>query len=133
MVDVVCVGWLYILEVQWLIWFMFKVVICLVNGWVVGGGYSLYVVCDFILVSCEYVCFKQIDVDVGSFDGGYGSVYLVCQVGQKFVCEIFFLGCIYIVEQMYQMGVVNVVVEYVELEIVGLQWVVEINVKLFQV
>jgi len=37
---------------------MFKIVICLVNGWVVGGGYLLYVVVDLILVSSEYGWFK---------------------------------------------------------------------------
>lgn len=37
---------------------MFKVVIVVVLGWVVGGGYFLYVVCDFIIVFVEEVCFK---------------------------------------------------------------------------
>jgi naphthoate synthase len=37
---------LYILEVQRLIRFMPKVVICLVNGWAAGGGHSLHSTCD---------------------------------------------------------------------------------------
>ena len=38
-------GRLHILEVQRLIRFMPKVVIAVVNGWAVGGGHSLHVVC----------------------------------------------------------------------------------------
>ncbi|MGI8492910.1 MAG: enoyl-CoA hydratase-related protein, partial [Acidimicrobiales bacterium] len=39
-------GRLHILEVQRLIRFMPKVVICVVPGWAAGGGHSLHVVCD---------------------------------------------------------------------------------------
>ena len=91
-VDPARAGRLHILEVQRLIRFMPKVVICLVNGWAAGGGHSLHVVCDLTLASREHARFKQTDADVGSFDGGYGSAYLAKQVGQKFAREIFFLG-----------------------------------------
>lgn len=89
-VDPPRAGRLHILEVQRLIRFMPKVVICLVNGWAAGGGHSLHVVCDLTLASREHARFKQTDADVGSFDGGYGSAYLARQVGQKFAREIFF-------------------------------------------
>ena len=74
---------LNILEVQRLIRFMPKVVIAVVNGWAVGGGHSLHVVCDLTLASEEHAIFKQTDADVTSFDGGYGSAYLAKMVGQK--------------------------------------------------
>lgn len=128
-VDVARAGRLHILDVQRLIRFMPKVVICLVNGWAAGGGHSLHVVCDLTLASREYARFKQTDADVGSFDGGYGSAYLARQVGQKFAREIFFLGRTYTAEQMHQMGAVNAVAEHAELETVGLQWAAEINAK----
>ena len=83
---------LNILEVQRLIRFMPKVVIAVVNGWAVGGGHSLHVVCDLTLASKEHAIFKQTDADVTSFDGGYGSAYLAKMVGQKKAREIFFLG-----------------------------------------
>ena len=83
-------GRLHILEVQRLIRFMPKVVICLVNGWAAGGGHSLHGTCDLTLASREHARFKQTDADVGSFDGGYGSAYLARQVGQMFAREIFF-------------------------------------------
>ena len=53
-VDVARAGRLHILEVQRLIRFMPKVVICLVNGWAAGGGHSLHVVCDLTLASREH-------------------------------------------------------------------------------
>ena len=121
-VDKARAGRLHILEVQRLIRFMPKVVICLVNGWAAGGGHSLHVVCDLTLASREHARFKQTDADVGSFDGGYGSAYLAKMVGQKFAREIFFLGETYTAEEMHQMGAVNKVVDHAELEDVAIDW-----------
>ena len=58
-------GRLHILEVQRLIRFMPKVVICVVPGWAAGGGHSLHVVSDLTLASREHARFKQTDADVG--------------------------------------------------------------------
>ena len=115
-------GRLHILEVQRLLRFMPKVVICLVSGWAAGGGHSLHVVCDLSLASAEHARFKQTDADVGSFDGGFGSAYLARQVGQKFAREIFFLGETYDAEAAHRMGMVNAVVPHADLERVGLEW-----------
>jgi naphthoate synthase len=115
-------GRLHILEVQRLIRFMPKVVICVVPGWAAGGGHSLHVVCDLTLASAEHARFKQTDADVASFDGGFGSAYLARQVGQKFAREIFFLGEEYDAEAAYRMGMVNRVVPHAELEHVALDW-----------
>ncbi|SDE06606.1 1,4-Dihydroxy-2-naphthoyl-CoA synthase [Rhodococcus tukisamuensis] len=128
-VDKARSGRLHILEVQRLIRFMPKVVICLVNGWAAGGGHSLHVVCDLTLASREHARFKQTDADVGSFDGGYGSAYLAKMVGQKFAREIFFLGETYTAEEMHRMGAVNKVVDHAELEDVAIEWAGKINGK----
>jgi naphthoate synthase len=128
-IDAARAGRLHILEVQRLIRFMPKVVMCLVSGWAAGGGHSLHVVCDLTLASREHARFKQTDADVGSFDGGYGSAYLARQVGQKFAREIFFLGRDYTAEQMHAMGAVNAVIDHAELETAGVQWAAEINAK----
>jgi naphthoate synthase len=122
-------GRLHILEVQRLIRFMPKVVICVVPGWAAGGGHSLHVVCDLTLASAEHARFKQTDADVASFDGGFGSAYLARQVGQKFAREIFFLGREYSAEQAYRMGMVNEVVTHADLEKVALGWGAMINAK----
>jgi naphthoate synthase len=115
-------GRLHILEVQRLIRFMPKVVICVVPGWAAGGGHSLHVVCDLTIASEEHARFKQTDTDVASFDGGYGSAYLARQVGQKFAREIFFLGREYSAADAQRMGMVNHVVPHAELEQVALEW-----------
>lgn len=122
-------GRLHILEVQRLIRFMPKVVICVVPGWAVGGGHSLHVVCDLSLASKEYAVFKQTDADVASFDGGYGSAYLAKMVGQKRAREIFFLGANYSAQEAFAMGMVNKVVPHIELEEEALKWCHEINSK----
>ena len=122
-------GRLHILEVQRLIRFMPKVVIALVNGWAVGGGHSLHVVCDLTLASREHALFKQTDPDVASFDSGYGSAYLARQVGQKRAREIFFLGHNYSAREAYEMGMVNKVVPHGELEHTALEWGQSINNK----
>lgn len=122
-------GRLHILEVQRLIRFMPKVVICVVPGWAVGGGHSLHVVCDLTIASRQHAKFKQTDADVASFDGGYGSAYLARQVGQKFAREIFFLGRDYSADEAHRMGMVNAVVDHDQLEVVALEWAREINAK----
>jgi len=122
-------GRLHILEVQRLIRFMPKIVICVVPGWAAGGGHSLHVVSDLTLASREHARFKQTDADVASFDGGFGSAYLARQVGQKFAREIFFLGREYSADDAHRMGMVNASVPHAELESTALQWAKEINGK----
>ena len=122
-------GRLHILEVQRLIRFMPKVVICVVPGWAAGGGHSLHVVADLTLASRQHARFKQTDADVASFDGGFGSAYLARQVGQKFAREIFFLGREYSAEDAHRMGMVNEVVDHDDLERVALAWGQMINGK----
>jgi len=115
------IGRLHILEVQRLIRFMPKPVICVAPGWAVGGGHSLHVVCDLTIAS-EKAVFKQTDADVGSYDAGFGSAYLARQVGQKKAREIFFLGRDYSAEEAEEMGMVNEVTDHEELEEVALEW-----------
>ncbi len=122
-------GRLHILEVQRLIRTMPKVVMAVVPGWTVGGGHSLHVVCDLTLASKEHAIFKQTDLDVGSFDGGYGSAYLAKMIGQKRAREIFFLGANYSAQEAFDMGMINKVVSHNKLEHVALEWAREINSK----
>ena len=127
--DPARMGRLHILEVQRLIRFMPKVVICVVPGWAAGGGHSLHVVADLTIASQEHARFKQTDADVASFDGGYGSAYLARQTGQKFAREIFFLGREYSADDAHRMGMVNAVVPHSELESTALQWAKAVNEK----
>jgi naphthoate synthase len=128
-IDPARTGRLHILEVQRLIRFMPKVVICVVPGWAAGGGHSLHVVADLTIASRQHARFKQTDADVASFDGGFGSAYLARQVGQKFAREIFFLGDEYSAEDAHRMGMVNAVADHDELEAVALEWARKVNGK----
>jgi len=105
------------------------VVIAVVNGWAVGGGHSLHVVCDLSIASKEHARFKQTDADVGSFDGGYGSAYFAKLVGQKNAREVFFRGIEYSADRAYEMGAVNAVVPHHDLEDVAVSWAEEILEK----
>src|SRR3954453_6007429 len=128
-IDPARTGRLHLLEVQGLIRFMPKPVICAVSGWAAGGGHSLHVVCDLSLASREHARFKQTDADVASFDGGYGSASLARQGGQKFAREIFFLGDEYSADDAHRMGMVNRVVPHAELEKTALAWAKKICAK----
>ncbi len=127
--DPARLGRLHILEVQRLIRFMPKVVICVASGWAAGGGHSLHVVCDLTVASREHAIFKQTDADVASYDAGYGSAYLAKMVGQKKAREIFFVGADHSAEQAAAMGMVNAVVPHAELESFALEWAREIVTK----
>lgn len=121
-IDPAALGRLHILEVQRQIRFMPKAVIAVVPGWAAGGGHSLHVVCDMTIASKEHAVFKQTDLDVASFDSGYGSAYLAKMVGQKKALEIFFLGLDYSAQDAFDMGMVNKVVPHADLEKEALEW-----------
>ena len=124
--DSASLGRLHILEVQRLIRFMPKVVICVASGWAAGGGHSLHVVCDLTIASREHAIFKQTDADVASYDAGYGSAYLAKLVGQKKAREVFFIGADHSAEAAAAMGMVNAVVPHAEIESFALDWAREI-------
>ncbi len=98
-----------------------KPVIAMVNGYAIGGGHVLHVVCDLTIAS-ENARFGQTGPKVGSFDGGFGSSYLARQVGQKKAREIWFLCKQYTAKEAEQMGMVNKVVPLKDLENTTVEW-----------
>src|SRR6266498_1537245 len=60
--------------------------------------------------------------NVGSDDGGYGAAYMARIVGQKKAREIWFLCRQYDAQQALDMGLVNRVVPYEELEAETVRW-----------
>ncbi|MEX0875702.1 MAG: 1,4-dihydroxy-2-naphthoyl-CoA synthase [Actinomycetota bacterium] len=86
-----------------------KPVIAAVNGFAIGGGHVLHVVCDLTIAS-ETARFGQSGPRVGSFDAGFGSAYLARIVGEKRAREIWYLCRQYTAEQMQKWGLVNAVV-----------------------
>ncbi len=116
---------LNILDVQKQIRSLPKPVIAMVAGYAIGGGQVLHVVCD-LTICADNACFGQVGPKVGSFDGGLGSSYLARIVGQKKAREIWFLCRQYDASQALEMGLVNHVVPYAELESETLSWCREI-------
>ena len=91
----------------------------MVNGYAIGGGHVLHVVCDLTIAS-ENAIFGQTGPKVGSFDAGFGSSYLARIVGQKKAREIWFLCRQYSAQEALEMGLVNTVVPFERLEDAGL-------------
>jgi naphthoate synthase len=106
---------LSVLDVQMQIRRLPKPVIAMVNGYAIGGGHVLHVVCDLSIAS-ENAIFGQTGPKVGSFDAGFGSSYLARIVGQKKAREIWFLCRQYNAQEALQMGLVNKVVPLAQLE-----------------
>lgn len=98
-----------------------KPVIAMVNGYAIGGGHVLHVVCDLTIAS-DNARFGQTGPKVGSFDAGFGSSYLARHVGQKKAREIWFLCEQYTADEAEKMGMVNKVVPLEELENTTVQW-----------
>jgi naphthoate synthase len=98
-----------------------KPVIAMVNGYAIGGGHVLHVVCDLTIAS-ENARFGQTGPKVGSFDAGFGSSYLARHVGQKKAREIWFLCLQYSAQEAFDMGMVNKVVPLEQLEDVTVEW-----------
>lgn len=96
-------------------------VVAMVNGYAIGGGHVLHVVCDLTIAS-ENARFGQTGPKVGSFDAGFGSSYLARHVGQKKAREIWFLCQQYTAQEALEMGLVNKVVALQELENTTVEW-----------
>ena len=110
-----------VLDVQKQIRSIPKPVIAMVNGYAIGGGHVLHVVCDLTIAS-ENAIFGQTGPRVGSFDAGFGSSYLARIVGQKKAREIWFLCRQYSAQEALEMGLVNKVVPFDSLEDEVVEW-----------
>ena len=112
---------LSVLDVQKQIRSLPKPVIAMVNGYAIGGGHVLHVVCDLSIAS-DNAIFGQTGPRVGSFDAGFGSSYLARIVGQKKAREIWFLCRQYNAQEALDMGLVNKVVPLEKLEDEVVEW-----------
>ena len=112
---------LNVLDLQMQIRRLPKPVIAMVNGYAIGGGHVLHVVCDLSIAS-DNAIFGQTGPKVGSFDAGFGASYLARIVGQKKAREIWFLCRQYSAEEAERMGLVNKVVPFDRLEDECIEW-----------
>jgi len=105
-----------------------KPVIAMVNGYAIGGGHVLHVVCD-LTIAADTAIFGQVGPRVGSVDPGFGTAYLARLVGEKKAREIWYLCRQYTAAEALAMGLVNAVVPAAELRAETERWCREILEK----
>ena len=86
-----------------------KPVIASVNGYAVGGGNVLQVVCDMTIAK-ESAVFRQVGPMMGSFDAGYGTWRLEDLVGTKRAKEMWMLNDRLSAAEAKERGLINRVV-----------------------
>jgi naphthoate synthase len=102
-----------------------KPVIASVNGFAVGGGHVLHVVCDMTIAK-ESAVFRQVGPMMGSFDAGYGTWYLEDLVGKKRAKEIWMRNPRISAKEALDMGLVNKVVPDEDLEAETMKFALEV-------
>ena len=102
-----------------------KPVIAAVNGYAIGGGHVLHLLCDLTIASDKAI-FGQVGPRVGSVDAGFGTGYLAAVVGEKKAREIWFLCRRYSAEEAREMGLVNTVISHDRLMEEARSWASEI-------
>lgn len=105
-----------------------KPVIAAVNGYAIGGGHVLHVICD-LTIAADTSKFGQAGPKVGSYDAGYGSAYLARVVGEKKAREIWYLCEKYTAEEAKEMGLVNKIVPANQLQEEADEWAKKILQK----
>ncbi len=98
-----------------------KPVIAAVNGYAIGGGHVLHVLCD-LTIAADSAKFGQVGPKVGSFDAGFGTGYMARVIGEKRMREIWFLCRQYTAQEAYNWGLVNKVVPLADLKAEVRQW-----------
>jgi naphthoate synthase len=102
-----------------------KPVIAAVNGYAIGGGHVLHLLCD-LSICADTARFGQTGPRVGSFDAGFGTGYLARVVGEKRAREIWFLCRQYDAATAERWGLVNKVVPAAQLRAEVRRWADEI-------
>ena len=101
---------LNVLDVQKQIRSLPKPVIAMVNGFAIGGGHVLHLMCDLTIASTT-ARFGQTGPRVGSFDAGFGASYLARIVGQKKAREIWFLCRQYTAEEAERIADISTAID----------------------
>src|SRR3954465_11840371 len=102
-----------------------KPVIAAVNGYAIGGGHVLHVLCD-LTIAADTARFGQTGPRVGSFDAGFGTAYLARIVGEKRAREMWMLCRQYAAATAERWGLVNCVVPLSELRAEVRRWADEV-------
>ncbi len=119
---------LHVRELHRLIREIPKPVVAMVDGYCIGGGHVLHVLCDLTIASTR-AKFGQTGPKVGSFDAGFGSILLARIIGHKRAREVWYLCRQYTAQEAYEMGLVNKVVPPEHLEEETMEWSREMLAK----
>ncbi len=102
-----------------------KPVIAMVNGYAVGGGNVLQMVCD-LTIAKESAVFRQVGPMMGSFDAGYGTWYLEDLVGKKKAKEMWYTNVRIPAAEALDIGLINKVVPDDQLREATRAWALEV-------
>ncbi|VBB69335.1 Naphthoate synthase [invertebrate metagenome] len=105
-----------------------KPVIARVQGYAIGGGNVLALLCDLTIAS-EQAVFGQVGPRVGSVDPGWGTAFLTRVVGEKKARELWYLCRRYTAQEALAMGLCNAVVPHDQLDAEVDHWCAEILEK----
>jgi 2-ketocyclohexanecarboxyl-CoA hydrolase len=105
-----------------------KPVIAMVNGYAIGGGHVLHLICD-LSIAADTAIFGQTGPRVGSVDPGFGTAYLARVVGEKKAREIWYVCRQYSAAEALAMGLVNKVVPAADLRAEVERWCAELLEK----
>lgn len=92
-----------------------KPVVASVNGFAVGGGNVLQMVCD-VTIAKQSAVFRQVGTMMGSFDAGYGTWYLEDLVGKKRAKDIWYRNPKMTAAEAQEIGLINMVVPDAQLK-----------------
>ena len=98
-----------------------KPVIAAVNGYAIGGGHELHLMCD-LTIAAEHAKFGQVGPRVSSVPVWGATQMLARTVGEKRGREILYLCKQYTAQEALAMGLVNEVVPYSDLYVTVDEW-----------
>jgi 2-ketocyclohexanecarboxyl-CoA hydrolase len=105
-----------------------KPVIARVQGYAIGGGHVLALLCD-LTIAGESAVFGQVGPKMGSVDPGFGTAYMARCIGEKKAREVWYLCRRYTAREALAMGLCNTVVADDQLDAEVRQWCEEILEK----
>jgi 2-ketocyclohexanecarboxyl-CoA hydrolase len=105
-----------------------KPVIARVQGYAIGGGHVLALLCD-LTIAGESAVFGQVGPKVGSVDPGFGTAYMARCIGEKRAREVWYLCRRYSAREALAMGLCNAVVPDEQLDAEVRAWCDEILEK----
>jgi len=103
-----------------------KPIIAAVNGYAVGAGHELHIMCD-MTIAAEHAKFGQSGPKMGGMPVWGATQMLHRMVGEKKAREIIFMCRQYTAQEALEMGLINLVVPMKDLHSTVQQWCDEIN------